>query len=129
MNPPDPLTELPALERAWMNAWIAKDRAACDDILDEEFLLSSARGVLVRKAQWLAAAMTTFTCREFHWQEVLVRPFDGVALVHSTIRQQATVANEDWSGVFMLTDAWVLRGARWRVVSRHGTGPLPATVA
>ena len=125
----DPLTKLPELERAWMNAWIAKDRATCEDILDDEFLLSSARGILIRKAEWLAGAMSAFNCREFEWQAVLVRPFETVALVHSTIRQLASVGDQDWSGVFMLTDAWVLRGEQWKVVSRHGTGPLPKAVA
>ena len=124
----DPLTKLPELERAWMNAWIAKDRATCEEVLDDEFLLSSARGILIRKAEWLAGAMSAFNCREFEWQAVLVRPFESVALVHSTIRQLASVGDQDWSGVFMLTDAWVLRGEQWKVVSRHGTGPLPNTV-
>jgi hypothetical protein len=125
----DPLTRLPEIERDWMNAWIAKDRAAFEEILDDEFLLSSARGVLVRKPEWLAGAMSVFSCQEFEWKAILVRPFQHVALVHSTIRQVASVAGQDWSGVFMLTDAWVLRGDRWKVVSRHGTGPLPDAVA
>ena len=125
----DPITRVPELERAWMNAWIAKDRATCEAVLDDEFLLSSARGVLIRKAEWLAGAMGVFNCREFEWLSVLVRPFGDVALVHSTIRQVASVGDQDWSGVFMLTDAWVLRDAQWRVVSRHGTGPIPNAVA
>ena len=125
----DPITRLPELERAWMNAWMAKDRVTCEAILDDEFLLSSARGLLIRKAEWLAGAMSVFNCREFEWLSVLVRPFGSVALVHSTIRQVASVGDQDWSGIFMLTDAWVLRNEQWRVVSRHGTGPLPNAVA
>ena len=125
----DPMTELPRLERAWMNAWIAKDRNACDRILDEEFLLSSARGVLMQKPGWLVGAMGPFNCEDFEWQEVLVRPFGNVAIVHSRIKQRASVGAQDWSGVFMLTDVWVLRGSEWKVVSRHGTGPLPEGAA
>lgn len=121
---PDPLTELPRLERAWMNAWIAKDRAVCDQIIDPEFLLSSARGMLMGKSEWLTGAMGAFNCDEFEWKQVLVRPFGSVAIVHSTIEQRASVGAQDWSGVFMLTDVWVNRGADWTVVSRHGTGPL-----
>lgn len=34
--PSDTVTKLPELERAWMNAWVAKDRATCEDILDDE---------------------------------------------------------------------------------------------
>lgn len=129
MNNLDPTTLLPELERTWMTAWMEKDRATCDDMLDDEFLLSSSRGVLIRKSAWLANAMTTFNCQEFDWLEVLVRPFENVALVHATIRQVASVGGQDWSGVFMLTDVWVMRGPQWKVVSRHGTGPLPKTVA
>ena len=125
----DPMTELPQLERAWMDAWVAKDRDTCERILDDEFLLSSARGMLVNRSEWLAGAMGSFTCDHFEWQDVLVRPFGNVAIVHSRIEQHASVDGKDWSGVFMLTDVWILRGSAWKVVSRHGTGPLSAQSA
>jgi hypothetical protein len=108
-----------------MNAWVAKDLDTCERILDDEFLLSSARGMLVRKAEWLTAAMGPFSCDRFEWLEELVRPFGDVAVVNSRILQKASVGAQDWSGVFMLTDVWVLRNDGWKVVSRHGTGPLP----
>jgi ketosteroid isomerase-like protein len=59
--------------------------------------------------------------------EVRVRPFGDVAIVHSRTRQQATVHGHDWSGAFLLTDVWAWRDGRWQVVSRHGTGPMPTT--
>lgn len=108
-----------------MNAWVAKDLDTCDRILDNEFLLSSARGVLIRKAEWLVAAMGPFSCDRFDWLEELVRPFGDAAIVNSRILQKASVGAQDWSGVFMLTDVWVLRNDGWKVVSRHGAGPLP----
>ena len=120
----DPLVEIPKLEREWMSAWIAKDLATCDRILDDDFLLSSARGVLMPKAQWLAGAASTFNCVRFDWLQILVRPFNGFVIAHSRIDQQASVGGQDWSGVFMLTDVWVPRETGWRVVARHGTGPL-----
>jgi ketosteroid isomerase-like protein len=61
----------------------------------------------------------------FVWEELRVRSFGDVAIVHGRSRQQATVNGQDWSGVFLTTDVWVLRDGRWQVVSRHGTGPLP----
>ena len=122
---PDPMTELPKLEREWMSAWMSKDIETCDRILDDEFLLSSARGMLMPKAGWLVNAKGQFNCESFEWLEILVRPFDHFAIVHSRTRQRASVGAQDWSGVFMLTDVWVVRGDAWRVVSRHGTGPLP----
>jgi len=99
-------------------------RATCDRILGEDFLLTSARGVLMSKEQWLAGAMGPFVGEAFDWEEIRVRPFGDVAVVHSRARQRASIAGQDWSGVFLLTDVWVFRDNRWQVVSRHGTGPI-----
>ena len=108
-----------------MQAWVCKDRAVCESILAEDFLLTSARGVLMPKADWLAAAMGSFNCNKFVWEQLAVRPFGDTAIVHGRARQQASVSGQDWSGLFLVTDIWVNRNGHWQVVSRHGTGPLP----
>ncbi len=119
--------EIPLLEQAWMTAWVERDLATCERILADDFMLTSARGVLMSKREWLAAAMSTFSCTAFIWEELLVRPFglaDDMAIVHGRSTQQASVAGRDWSGVFLVTDVWARRNGQWQVVSRHGTGPL-----
>lgn len=117
-------TEIVALERAWMAAWLNRDRALCERILADDFLLTSARGVLMGKNEWLDAAMESFRGEAFEWLEIRVRPFGDVAIVHAKARQRASVSGQDWSGLFLLTDVWVWRDDRWQVVSRHGTGPV-----
>ena len=124
---PDAEKDLPPLERAWMEAWRLKDRATCEKILADDFVITSARGFLASKSEWLDAAMGPFICEAFEWEEVRVRPFERVAIVHARTRQRAGVSGQDWSGVFLLTDVWVWRDNRWQVVSRHGTGPLSET--
>jgi hypothetical protein len=116
--------ELPALEREWMEAWRLKDRATCERILGHDFLLTSARGLLMSKSQWLDGAMGPFVCESLEWDEIRVRPFGDVAIVHARARQRAHVNQQDWSGLFLLTDVWAWRDNRWQVVSRHGTGPI-----
>ncbi len=116
--------KLPALERSWMEAWRTRDRAACERILGDDFVLTSARGILMSKKDWLEAAMGPFSCTAFVWEEIRVRSFGNVAIVHARARQQASVAGQDWSGLFLLTDVWARRGEDWQVVARHGTGPL-----
>ena len=119
--------EIARLEDEWMKAWVRKDMAACDRILADDFLLTSARGVLMPKTDWLANAAWTFHCERFAWEDIRVRLLgDDVALVHGRSQQQATVAGQDWSGLFLTTDVWALRDGRWQVVTRHGTGPLRA---
>ena len=120
----DPTAVIPQLEREWMVAWLARDRDTCARILADDFLLTSARGVLMTKAEWLAA-LDSIVGESFQWEEIRVRPFGDVAVVHCRTRQRASVAGHDWSGRFLLTDVWVHRDGRWQVVSRHGTGPLP----
>jgi len=115
---------LGALERAWMDAWIAGDRETCARILADDFVLTSARGMLMTKDQWLDA-IASIVGESFRWEEIRVRLFGDVAVVHSRTTQRASVAGQDWSGRFLLTDVWVRRGETWQVVSRHGTGPLP----
>src|SRR5687768_13710216 len=121
----DAESELPNLERAWMEAWRVKDIATCDILLAHDFLLTSARGVLMSKSQWLEGATGPFVCEAFEWEDIHVRPFGDMAIVHSRARQRAHVLGKDWSGRFLLTDVWIHRDGRWQVVSRHGTGPLP----
>jgi ketosteroid isomerase-like protein len=117
-------TEIPLLEQSWMAAWVAKDRATCERILADDFLLTSARGALMSKSEWIAGAMGPFVCSAFHWEQIQVRPFGDVAIVHGRAKQQATVAGQDWSGVFLVTDVWLRCNGLWQVVTRHGTGPL-----
>jgi ketosteroid isomerase-like protein len=117
--------ELPELERKWMDAWVRKDLDACSAILGDDFILTSARGSIMSKADWLAG-LEVFDCTSFAWDEIKVRPFGEVAIVHCRTHQTASVAGHDWSGAFLLTDVWVRRDDRWQVVSRHGSGPLPA---
>jgi len=117
-------TDISLLEQSWMDALVAKDRATCEHILADDFLLTSARGTLMSKSEWIAGAMGPFVCSAFHWEQIQVRAFGDVAIVHGRSRQHASVAGQDWSGVFLVTDVWVRRNGQWQVVSRHGTGPL-----
>ena len=107
-----------------MQAWLDRDRDTCKAILAEDFILTSARGVLMTKEQWLDA-MDSFIGESFDWEEIWVRPFGDVAIVHCRTRQRASVAGQDWSGRFLLTDVWACRNGVWQVVSKHGIGPLP----
>ena len=113
------------LEKEWMEAWIAKDIAKCKEIISDDFLLSSARGNLINKDQWLEAAGSIIVGEEFNWLEIRVRQYGNTAVVNAKTTQKAHVGNDDWSGTFLITDVWVFQNDKWQVVSRHGTGPLP----
>ena len=113
-----------AREKEWMQAWMDKDEAKFNDILAEDFLLGSSRGLWMNKSQWIEGAVGPFTCTDFRWKEIKVRVYESVAVVNAITSQTANVGKEDWSGQFMVTDVWVKTNGKWQVVSRHGTGPL-----
>ncbi len=58
-------TEIAGLEHQWMDGWRLKDRETCDRILADDFLLTSARGMLMSKTEWLSNAMGPFVCEHF----------------------------------------------------------------
>lgn len=124
MTEKDAITAVTEREKEWMQAWIGKDENKFNDILADDFLLSSARGQFMNKQQWIDGALGPFTCSQFDWKEIKVRVYDSVAVVNAITSQEANVGNQDWSGEFMITDVWVNKNRNWQVVSRHGTGPL-----
>jgi Domain of unknown function (DUF4440) len=51
------IAEILASEQAWMEAWQLRDRATCERILADDFVLTSSPGNLVGRQQWLEGAM------------------------------------------------------------------------
>lgn len=116
------------LSKAWMRAWIDRDRATLEALLDDDFVLtvSSRPDLPVRRDEWLAMT-ERYVCTDFrhHWIEP--RLFGDVAVVASMATQAATVGPVDRSGAFFLTDVWRRRDGRWRVAARHSSRPEAST--
>jgi hypothetical protein len=112
------------LERDWMTAWRAKDRATLERLLGADFQLTSALGRRWSRATWLELAMGPITIERFAWESLDARPVDphgDVVVVHGRANQRATAEGLEWSGAFLVTDVWVRRDGPWVVVARHGS--------
>jgi ketosteroid isomerase-like protein len=109
------------LEREWMEAWIAKDEARLDEIMDPDYTLTTSilKGKLINKTEAIDKAMNHYDCQEFNIKEIKVRHYGITAVVNALINQKATADGEDWSGDFLITDVWVKAGVLWQVVARH----------
>ena len=118
------IATITSLEKEWMAAWARKDVPACDIILSEDFMLSSATGAIMNKKEWMENVIGPFTAEEFIWEWIKVRIYGDTAVVNATIRQKASIHDIDWSGYFNLTDVWIHADGRWKVVSRQGNGPF-----
>ena len=113
--------EIARLANAWMAAGTARDAAALERLMGEEFRLASGRGVFVDRAEWLRMAFEEIEVESFAYSDVSVRAYGDVAVMQSRWRQRARLRGEDWSGEGLLTDVWVRRDGRWQVVARHSS--------
>ena len=117
--------ELIALQNEWMDAWGRAHRERLEEIIGDEFTLTSARSdQLMDRDQWLALALSGRVVSEsFEYSDFLVNVFGDAAVVKSRLNQVASVDGKPWNETFMLTDVWVRRDGRWQVVARHSSTP------
>ncbi len=117
--------ELKRLSVAWMQAWKDRDRATLERLLAEDFVLvlSASTERPVDRAHWLEMALGGYTCESFEYKSQNVRLLGDTAIVASVYTQKASVAGQDRSGDFFLTDVWQQRGGRWQVVARYSSKP------
>jgi len=121
---PAPTDEIGALEHALMDAWCRKDRAALEQLVGDDFELSSALGRRMARAPWLEAAMDRLHINWFRFEELEARFVDAageVVVAHGKVNQRATAEGREWHGTFLVTDVWVRREGRWQLVARHGS--------
>jgi uncharacterized protein (TIGR02246 family) len=116
--------EILALQHTWMKAVMAHDAAALQDILAEDFTLTSVHssGELVGKAEYIGSFGKVKNSL-FSFRDVIVRIYGEMAVVNSRFNQQYTADQKEAAGDFLLTDVWVKRNGRWQAVSRHASRP------
>jgi len=105
-----------------MTAWKNKDVATVRKILSDDFTLTSSlsSGGLVNKEDWIDK-LAIYDCREFRFDKIEVRVYNNTAVVNSWFHQDASANGKDWSGDFLITDVWIMKGTYWQVVARHAS--------
>jgi ketosteroid isomerase-like protein len=115
--------EIREAQAHWMEAAIRKDEPVLRQILGTEYHLIAGRLGFVDKESWLAMG-PHYTIEAFEYIESDIHVYGEVAVSNSKYRQKATYKREDRSGVFYLTDIWVKRDGRWKVVTRHSSNAV-----
>ena len=119
------------LQQQWMQAWVEQDLETLERILAPEYALvvSSMPERLVTREQWISM-LSRYTAQSFHYDKMVVRVFDDVAVVSSLgTAGGAQIDGADRSMTFFLTDVWRKSGDRWRVVSRCSSMPETASAS
>ena len=113
--------KLEKLEHEWLDAVKEKDTERLDRLLGEEFTLTTGRpGNEVRsRAEYIEVTRDLYVIESYEFEELDVHVNGHVALVRSRYRQTGSIAGEDRSQAFLMTDVWVRRAGRWQAVTRH----------
>lgn len=109
---------LSSLNRDYIDSVQRGDVKRFAEILAEDFQCSNPDGSLVDKSQFLAQTARPVTIRDLVADEVQIRLFGDVAIIHGRTRYRTAdaVAHQG-----RYTDVWARREGSWRAVSAHVT--------
>jgi hypothetical protein len=99
--------------------------AFLEALLAPEFTLTTGRpGAEVRtREEYLAVTRDEYEVDSWAFDDVVVQHYGRFAVVRSRYRQSGRMGGEAREGSYLMTDALVKQGGRWRAVARHITGP------
>jgi ketosteroid isomerase-like protein len=89
-----------------------------DEILAADFLCSNPDGTLIDRAQFLAQTARSVTITGLVAEDVQIRLFGDLALIHARTRYR-TADGEERQGRY--TDAWARRDGKWLAIAAHVT--------
>lgn len=114
-------TDLQALTRlnaGYIRSVIESDVDWFDGYLSPDFLNSNPDGSVVDKAGFLAQVARPMTLRDFAIEDVRIRIFAEVAIIHARTTYRKP-GGEPGAGRY--TDIWHKRDGRWFCVAAHVT--------
>jgi ketosteroid isomerase-like protein len=109
---------LTALNHEYIASVQQGDVRRFDEILAEDFLCSNPDGTLIDRAQFLAQTARSVTITGLVAEDVQVRLFGDIALIHARTRYR-TADGEERQGRY--TDAWARRDGKWLAIAAHVT--------
>lgn len=126
--------ELRARSADFDRAVLTRDRELAGAVLAEDYAL-----VLVQPApasmpreRWLQV-LPDYVVDAWDVEEQVVEVRGDVGTVLQRVQMSATVLGQDRSGLFVISDIWVVEGGEWRVWRRHSSpmtaGEMPGAEA
>lgn len=114
--------ELRRLEDYWADCLERGDVAALDELIADDFMLSSAGGVgqRVTRDEWFQN-LDLIETRSLAVHVLDAREFGDVGVVRATFDWDASVGDRSLSGEYAITDVFTRSEGRWRVSWRIST--------
>jgi ketosteroid isomerase-like protein len=112
------LEVLQALNRDYIASVQGGDVARFEEILAEDFHCSNPDGSLVDRKAFLEQTARPVTISNLRAEDVLIRLFGDIAIVHGRTRYGLPDGREVHG---RYTDVWARQGDTWKAVSAHVT--------
>lgn len=109
------------LEHEAIRAVQTRDMDALQRLVGEDFTLTTGRpGKEVRsRDEWMRVTELDYVIDDYDFEELVVQPYDGCAIVRSRYRQQARMGDRARNTVFRMTDVWIETSDGWQLQARH----------
>jgi ketosteroid isomerase-like protein len=116
--------ELIALENAWSQASVTRDKAALPRFYADEYIFTDPDGVVSDKAKEIANITGgMFKLNSFKFDHMAVHIYGDVAVVtgQNTIKGTWEDIERDTNGPYRFTDVFVMRDGRWQCVASQAS--------
>src|SRR3954447_15991739 len=118
MTTAEDIAVLTALNHDYITSVQRGDVRRFDEILAVDLLCSNSDGTLVDRTQFLAQTARSVTIMGLVAEDVQVRLFGDLALIHARTRYR-TADGEERQGRY--TDTWARRNGKWLAIAAHVT--------
>jgi ketosteroid isomerase-like protein len=111
-----------ALETLWNQAEVAKDAAALDHLLADDFTFVDIDGSLQNKAEFLESIKHPAEHIEIIGNDTLkTHVYRDTVIVNGTYHEKGTLNGKAYIHRGRFTDTWVRQGSSWMCVASHST--------
>lgn len=111
-----------ALETLWNQAEVAKDAAALDHLLADDFTYVNIDGSLQNKAEFLDGIKHPVEHIEIIGNDSLkTHVYRDTVIVSGTYHEKGTLNGKPYVHRGRFTDTWVRQGSSWMCVASHST--------
>jgi ketosteroid isomerase-like protein len=117
-------SKIVALEKAWNQAYKAKDTRALDAILDNEIVLINDDGSTQSKAQFLASVKSSNNNsqeQQVSPESMSVHVFGNTAIATGVFRAKGVEGGKSYVRRERFVDTWIYKNGNWVCVATNAT--------
>ena len=113
-------SKVPAMENAWNRAELTNDGAAVELLLADDFVMTTAEGVLYNKKQMVASVKDrSYRPEALQSSDMVVHAHGTTAVVTGAYYEKGIDKGKPWERRGRFTDTWIFAGGRWQCVASH----------